>query len=288
MAALMWKTPTSRTVSLLLGVLPLWSGAASAQAPVSAERAEMVLIPAGHLSRSIGGRAPPRKIEVAAFKIDIHEVSVADYRACVEAGPCRPAAFEDPTSSFHLQSGKRESASLYVHLVGPDQPIVGVSWKDARAYCHWRGKRLPTEAEWERAFRGDDARTYPWGDEPPTCERANFTRGTGSEQQRCHPGTLSVTALPAAASPFGVLHLAGNVSEWVQDWFAAPTPHPQGPSRGKQKVVRGGSWVSEAHELSASSRRPMEPSARFHFLGFRCAQTPVPPGGARPRPPPGG
>lgn len=280
------KTPTSLLMKLLLCVLPVWSGPVSAQEPPSSERTGMVHIPAGRLLRGSGGREQPRALEVDAFKMDIHEVSVADYRACVEAGKCWPAAFEDPKSSFNLESGKRESASYYVNLVGPAQPIVGVSWEDARSYCAWRGKRLPTEAEWERAFRGDDARTYPWGDEPPTCERANFTQGSGPERQRCNARTLDVTALPGSASPHGVLQMAGNVSEWVQDWFDSrsyrkgPGRNPQGPRNGKQKIVRGGSWVSEASELSASSRRPLEPSARFHFVGFRCAQA------ANPRPTP--
>ncbi len=274
----MSKMSTSLFVSLLLGAVPVWSGAASAQVPPASEPNDMVSIPAGRLLRGGGGRAKPRQIQVDAFQMDIHEVSVAEYRACVEVGKCRPAAFEDPTSSFNLKSGKRESASYYEKLVGQNQPIVGVSWEDARAYCAWRGKRLPTEAEWERAFRGDDARTYPWGDEPPSCERANFTQGTGAEQQPCNTQTLDVTALPGSASPHGVLQMAGNVSEWVQDWFDSQSyrkgsnRNPKGPRSGKQKIVRGGSWVSEAQELSASSRRPLEPSARFYFVGFRCAR----------------
>jgi formylglycine-generating enzyme required for sulfatase activity len=148
-------------------------------------------------------------------------------------------------------------------------PLVESTWDEASAYCAWRGARLPSEAEWEKAARGNDGRIYPWGD-VFVGERAN------SCDQSC-PYSQSnpvfddgywypapVGSYPAGASPYGILDLAGNVSEWVADWYdlAAPT----------HKIVRGGSWYDRAYRLRTSYRASWMPDRRDYAVGFRCAQ----------------
>lgn len=198
-------------------------------------------------------------IEMSRFFIDRYEVTNAQYEGCVEAGVCRPADELD---------GDRFGA--------PRQPVVGVSWHDAATYCLWVGKRLPTEAEWERAARGDDRRTYPWGDQPPTCSLALFT-----QCDRYGPG--EVGGRPDGAGPFGTQDLAGNVWEWVRDWYAPryyPTEadgNPQGPPAGRERVLRGGSWHFGPLYIRSANRHSDDPRHRTPWYGFRCAYSPPTP-----------
>lgn len=175
-------------------------------APPAAEQAPegMLLVPAGSFTMGAdeGGEAderPAHEVTVESFWLDVTEVTNAAYGACVAAGMCRPP---DPKNA--ARNGFDDRA-----FRGANQPVSAVSWGDAVAYCAFRGKRLPTEAEWERAARGDDRRTYPWGEEPPTVEHGVFSSQV----------TADVGAHPRGAGPFGHLDLAGNVWEWTADHY---------------------------------------------------------------------
>jgi formylglycine-generating enzyme required for sulfatase activity len=224
-------------------------------------------IPAGTLLRGSPeetgeeDETPIDEVFVPAFYIDRYEVTNADYARCVESGLCRSPDELDP------------------ELFGaPRQPVVGVGWHDAMTYCRWSGKRLPTEVEWERAARGDDSRVYPWGDEPPSCELAVFV-----ECDRYGPA--EVGGRPAGQGPFGTQDLAGNVWEWVHDWYAprhfpaGPEGTHEGPPAGRQRVLRGGSWHFGAQYIRAANRHRDDPEQRAPWYGFRCAYRPPPPPG---------
>lgn len=200
---------------------------------------------------------PERALRMDAFGIDRTEVTNAAYRACVRAGACDAAPYlEDP------------------RLGAPDRPVVGVSWLDAKRFCGWAGRRLPTEAEWEYAARGGDLRKWPWGHafDP---ERAN-TRAPDDD----HAKTAPVGSFPEGASPFGVLDMAGNVAEWTADVFE-PTwyrvddtrANPTGPAEGRERVVRGGSWADGRHRVRVSARVGKGPTEVDDATGFRCARS---------------
>jgi formylglycine-generating enzyme required for sulfatase activity len=148
-----------------------------------------------------------------------------------------------------------------------DHPVVETSWYGARAYCDWVGRRLPSEAEWEKAARGVDQRIYPWGDEID-CDKAQYANCSGS--------LLPVDSKPGGASSFGVLGLSGNIWEWTADWYAddyyenSPTDNPLGPDQGDTRVLKGGSWEYDWKHLRLANRRHNGPAVSMHDYGFRC------------------
>jgi len=153
-----------------------------------------------------------------------------------------------------------------------NHPVVEVTWYGAQAYCKWVGRRLPTEAEWEKAARGPstglgDARIYPWGDEID-CDKAQYAN--------CSGALLSANSKPAGASPYGVLGLSGNTWEWTADWYSddyyalSPSENPKGPTEGETRVLRGASWEYDWKHLRAANRRHNGPAVSMHDYGFRC------------------
>ncbi len=233
---------------------------------------EMVYVPAGEfLMGSPDGEGdydehPQHTVYLDAFWIDKTEVTNAMYQKCVDAGTCRPNKYN------------------YSVFNNPDQPVVGVSWYDAKAYCEWAGKRLPMEAEWEKAARGTDGRIYPWGNEwdVHTTKRLNFAdkntdfAWSDEEADDGYQNTALVGSYPAGASPYGALDMAGNVWEWVANWYdsdyyvRSPKRNPTGPDSGDARVLRGGSWGFDQINVRTAHRSRNLPDGRSPSVGFRC------------------
>jgi len=230
--------------------------------------APMVLVPAGEflMGNQAEEDAPPHRVYLDSFYIDRYEVTNGRYLKFVEATRHRaPQHVVDP--QYDLWAGATLTQGV------ADLPVVNVDWSDADAYCRWAGKRLPTEAEWEKAARGTDSRIYPWGNEAPSPVRLNFSR----RWQGVH--TLQpVGNYEAGNSPYGAQDMAGNVWEWVGDWYdagayaAGPARNPQGPSSGSSKILRGGSWTNSADTVRSTHRREEDADMRNSDSGFRCAR----------------
>jgi sulfatase modifying factor 1 len=239
----------------------------------------MACIPGGSFLRGAdGGNAnerPKAIVELDAYLMDVTEVTVEAFDACVASKLCKPVY------------------TIYSDFSRPKQPKVGVSWFDARDYCSAMKKHLPTEAEWEKAARGTDGRRFPWGDEPITCERAIIMdatgRGCGVKKEGGEPEkgrTAEVGSRPP--NPYGLFDMAGHAWEWVNDWYsksytacgdACSRKNPRGPCDGADRcaavsvrVVRGGSWYWEGDRATATYRAFHEPTNHpYHHYGFRCA-----------------
>lgn len=222
----------------------------------------MALVPAGEftMGSNLGeDEKPAHRVYLDAFYMDKYHVTVGQYAKYLEA-----TGMEAPPD-WDIMSQPRHQK----------RPVVNVSWFDADKYCKWAGKRLPTEAEWEKAARGTDERLYPWGNDPPTRLHANF----GKKSWEDHMALVPVGMFEMGKSPYGIYDLAGNAWEWVNDWYdhdyykKSPAKNPQGPATGKSKVVRGGNWLYVSEFMRSSFRFNAEPSRRQFGYGFRCAKT---------------
>ena len=223
----------------------------------------MRLVPAGPFTMgSETGHAdekPAHTVDLPAFYMDKFEVTNVFYEACVDSGVCTLPG--DP--AYQTQN------SYYGNSRYDDHPVVGVDWDQAKTYCEWRGARLPTEAEWEKAARGTDDRTYPWGEEiDPTF--ANYELKLGD--------TTEVGKYPKGHSPYGLYDMAGNVHEWVADWYASyPGGDPEASSDCAHcRVIRGGSFPNGQYGLRVSERSRNDPVHRNGNVGFRCAKDATP------------
>jgi formylglycine-generating enzyme required for sulfatase activity len=227
----------------------------------------MVQVPAGEFMMGCNEQVdkdcdanekPYHKVYLDAYYIDKYDVTQGEYNQCVSAGRCK-------------------ANNKYDGFTGDRQPVVGVTWDYAKTYCEWAGKRLPTEAEWEKAARGTDGRVYPWGNSIDTTH-ANYASNVGK--------TTDVGSYPSGASPYGVMDMAGNVWNWVADWSESgigwltggnyyrnsPSKNPKGPDNGTSRVLRGGGWGTSTNNLRGSVRDGHNPAGRSNAVGFRCAR----------------
>lgn len=243
---------------------------------------EMVLVPAGEFLMGSDKKVdrlayrselPQRMVYLDAFEIDKYEVTNLQYLKFVLANDRKPQI------DWRYDGGNFQETMAH-------HPIMHVSWYDANAFCKWAGKRLPTEAEWEKAARGEDGRINPWGNQSAGLTRANFGR-TGlsgpvrdrPERLLLYPPLISVDKYENAVSPYGVFQMMGNVAEWVADWYdqdyykVAPNRNPKGPETGTQKAFRGGGWMDSTTTMRAAMRNGTDPNTKINWMGFRCAKS---------------
>ncbi len=212
------------------------------------------------------GASPVRQVTLGDFSIDKYEVSVDEYKKCVDTGVCSAP----PASTISAKPKCNWGTGRTAH------PMNCVSWQEANNYCLWKGKRLPTEAEWEFAARGKNSNLYPWGMDTPTCKHANFTEKAATLTAGCGDGTSPVGSKPAGKSAFGAHDMTGNVEEWVWDWYgtfkSGSAKEPGGPLSGTGRVVKGSAFDLSGSDHQISARREsVDPTHREDWLGFRCA-----------------
>jgi serine/threonine-protein kinase len=260
----------------------------------------MVYVPEGEFTMGSenlyeNGVSPPHTVYLDAYWIDKTEVTNTMFETFVnQTGYLTDAekigwsyvAYPEQTIFYQI------TGANWLHPQGPssdltdlsDHPVVNVSWFDAQAYCEWADARLPSEAEWEKAARGPDGRTYPWGNQMPTGNLMNFADANlnvGWQDLSNNDGyefTAPVGSYPAGKSPFEALDMAGNVEEWVNDWWdktyysQSPSFNPSGPVDGLGRIMRGGSWQDAAAPIFYRMMSP--PHDRYHMVGFRCVLAP--------------
>ena len=282
----------------------------------------MVLVPAGRFtmgSDQYEDEKPPHTVYLDSFYIDKYEVTNSQYGKFLEAmkkaaeadtvkKPTEKAtpdvdAAKKPPKRAMGEGGKRPNGMPFKMkgdepprashepvfwsdstLNKPEYPVLGVSWVDAQAYCEWAGKRLPTEAEWEKTARGVDGRMYPWGDVPPDegeTYRTNYDPGKDIHGEKRIDGfdqTAPIGSFPEDISPYGVYDMAGNVSEWVADrwgsryYAVSPDSTPSGPLEGAYRIVRGGSWDAFGYYIRATTRAWADSTNKVKHIGFRCVR----------------
>lgn len=272
-----WSLALVAVGALMLAAAPPPPGkdgqARSVETVKGKDGAPMILIPAGPFTMGsndgLPNERPEHPVELDAYYIDQYEVTLALYRKFLDSGMHdSPPTWDDEAAT----------------TVG-DRPAIGMKWTDAEVYCKWAGKRLPTEAEWEKAARGTDARRYPWGSMQPFVDIANYNRGLWvSEAITLAAVTSGLEGMSVrhglkegGKSPYGLNHMAGNAAEWVADWYDrdyyqnSPKKNPTGPAQGEKRVLRGGSWADLPLSLRVTARVSAEPEYEERTIGFRCA-----------------
>lgn len=223
----------------------------------------MVFVPAGEFTMGSdtgdSDERPERQVYLDSFWIDQTEITNGMYARCVEANQCKSPSLRSNTRSSYFGNPDYDN-----------YPVVHVNWEMAKIYCEWAERKLPTEAEWEKAARGTDGRIYPWGNESPNSFLLNYNRKIDD--------TMSVGSYPDGESPFGALDMAGNVWEWVADFYSefyyydSPLVNPTGPTTGDLRVLRGGSWYDPKSNIRSSNRSGYDYYyTQFASMGFRCS-----------------
>ncbi len=242
-------------------------GKKSAVQPVDSKKSTsdgmiQLLVPAGEFLMGKEGEpdedSPIHTVYLDSFWIDQTEISNVMYETCVNAGGCSLPV----TSANHF----------YGNWIYRDYPVVYVNWFQANEYCAWAGRRLPTEAEFEKAARGTGKNKYPWGNEAPNPRLANYAGSLIGEP-------VSVYRYPLGASPYGALNMVGNVREWIADWYSityyqeTSLNNPTGPETGIERSMRSGAYDADANEIFTTTRYKHEPQSAGASRGFRCAES---------------
>ncbi len=268
-------TPT-RSTSLPFTATPASSLAQSAMPPTCTVMGQkwvspvdgmtLVCVPAGKFMmgaadsdlNALADERPLHEVTLDAFWLDQTEVTNAMYAGCVVAKGC----------SAPSSSASETRPSYFGNSAYANYPVIYVTWLQSKTYCEWAGRKLPTEAQWEKAARGTDGRIYPWGNQPAELSRVNHSKTLGD--------TTEVGKYPTGASPYGALEMAGNVMEWVADWYgpyvSTAVTNPTGPTTGTQRVMRGGTWYGASAYVRATVRAKYEPGMLGSVDGFRCAR----------------
>ncbi|GIX06180.1 MAG: sulfatase modifying factor 2 [Candidatus Poribacteria bacterium] len=232
---------------------------------------EWITVPAGPFTMGRDDAdldaSPAHRVVLSAYQISRYEVTNAEYLEFWQA--VRPAHTpQDFPDEVPGLGPWPQRAERY-----PTMPVIGVSWYDAQAYCRWKGVRLPTEAEWEKAARAHRNPVWPWGND------IEGRRANTNDPADGYPGLAPVGQFPEGASPYGLFDMAGNVAEWVADWYSdsyyarSPVENPSGPELGVWKVVRGGSWIDAIGSCSVVRRLGFYPTLKTSFIGFRVARS---------------
>lgn len=201
-------------------------------------------VPAGKFVMGDDENFPRHEVFLSGFYLDRHEVTVSQFEKFLRATGANTEEWSEASAQY---------------------PVTEVSWREADAYCRWAKKRLPTDAEWEKAARGADERRYPWGNDPPAAHLATFATSRRS----------AVGSHEAGKSPYGMYDMAGNAAEWVADWYSegyTAVHNPKGPENGAAKVIRGGSSSDSPERIASTNRMYAKPETQLGDTGFRCAQ----------------
>ncbi len=266
----------------IAGLLCLGSWGCAGRSPADNEPDNMVRIPAGPFAMGAvienerlwgdTDEEPVHEVFLSEYFIDRYEGTAQDFAVFLNAHPDEAGRYIQIRNAVTIE----RIDGMYSPRPGLERhPANRVSWYGADAYCRWRGKRLPTEAEWEKAARGTDERIFPWGNQFPHNDFVTFRKNFS---EYGFDAMKPVDALPGGQSPYGVYHMAGNVWEWVADWYEdsyyedSPAKDPQGPETGISKVLRGGNWYYKAYYMRTTYRFNEHPDAFKIWQGFRCAK----------------